>query len=107
MTPAEAIALVRSKASGRTRYEGQRPFLDEVLVAEIEQLTQELAACRRALRMVYAKAVRHKYNPHWHEITLTGDQMAAILEAATETPHSNTTDVTVQTIDTQETPCTP
>jgi hypothetical protein len=38
MTPDEAIAIVKSKANGRTRYEGQKPFLDEVLVAEIERL---------------------------------------------------------------------
>lgn len=38
MTPDKAIAIVKSKASGRTRWEGQEPFLDEVLVMEIERL---------------------------------------------------------------------
>jgi hypothetical protein len=38
MTPDEAIAIVKSKAAGRTRSEGQEPFLDEVLVKEIERL---------------------------------------------------------------------
>ncbi len=38
MTADEAIAIVYSKARGRTRYEGQEPFLDEVLVAKIERL---------------------------------------------------------------------
>ncbi len=44
MTAGEAIEIVRSKARGRTRYEGQEPFLDEVLVDEIERLRAELAA---------------------------------------------------------------
>ena len=38
MTPDEAIAIVDSKASGRTRYDGQEPFMDEVLVKEIRRL---------------------------------------------------------------------
>ena len=37
-TVEEAIALVKSKANGRTRYEGQEPFVDELLVGEIERL---------------------------------------------------------------------
>lgn len=37
----EAIKMVRDKSKLRTRYEGQEPFLDEVLVAEIERLTTE------------------------------------------------------------------
>lgn len=42
MTPDEAIAIVKSKTNGRTRYEGQEPFLDEVLVGEIERLRNML-----------------------------------------------------------------
>ena len=42
MTPDEAIAIVKQKANGRTRYEGQDPFLDEVLVAEIERLREQV-----------------------------------------------------------------
>jgi len=38
----EAIATVREMANGRTRYYGQEPFLDEVLVAEIERLRKQL-----------------------------------------------------------------
>lgn len=38
MTADEAIQLVKSKAAGRTRFDGQESFLDEVLVAEIEWL---------------------------------------------------------------------
>ena len=38
MTVDEAIALVHSKAQGRTRYAGQEPYIDEVLVREIERL---------------------------------------------------------------------
>lgn len=40
MTADEAIAIVRSKSRGRTRFEGQEPYLDEVLVAEIERLRE-------------------------------------------------------------------
>jgi hypothetical protein len=46
MTPKEAVAIVKSKANGRTRYEGQKPFLDEVLVAEIERLEKEIESLR-------------------------------------------------------------
>lgn len=38
----KAIADVRSKANGRTRYEGQEPRIDEVLVAEIDRLRGRL-----------------------------------------------------------------
>lgn len=38
----EAIAEVKRKAEGRTRYEGQPPYRDEVLVAEIERLQAAL-----------------------------------------------------------------
>jgi hypothetical protein len=41
MTVDEIIKQVNIKASGRTRYEGQEPFWDEVLVAEIERLRAE------------------------------------------------------------------
>lgn len=44
MTADEAIAIVESKARGRTRYEGQEPFVDEVLVAEIRKLREALKA---------------------------------------------------------------
>lgn len=46
MTPDEAIAIVNSKASGRTRYAGQEPYIDEVLVAEIERLRSEVSQLR-------------------------------------------------------------
>lgn len=36
------LARVRSKSSGRTRYEGQQPYDDEVMLAEIEALRTEL-----------------------------------------------------------------
>lgn len=41
MNADEAIKTVNSWANGRTRYEGQRPFIDEVLVTEIERLRAE------------------------------------------------------------------
>ncbi len=44
MTVDEAIAIVASKANGRTRYDGQRDFLDEVLVSEIERLRKLVEA---------------------------------------------------------------
>jgi hypothetical protein len=42
MTPEEAILIVENKARGRTRYEGQEPFLDEILVEEIRRLQNEI-----------------------------------------------------------------
>lgn len=42
MTADEAIAIVNTKSAGRTRYEGQPDYLDEVLVDEIEQLRNRL-----------------------------------------------------------------
>ncbi len=48
MTADEAIAIVKTKSSGRTRYEGQPDYLDEVLVTEIERLRDQLSAERQA-----------------------------------------------------------
>lgn len=45
----EAIAIVKSKAKCRTRYEGQEPRLDEVLVEEIERLWAESHVMKTAL----------------------------------------------------------
>ena len=45
MTPEEAVRIVESKSRGRTRYEGQRDFLDEVLVKEIKRLRGIVANC--------------------------------------------------------------
>lgn len=42
MTVDEAIQIVKQKANARTRYFGQEPFIDEVLVLEIERLRKEL-----------------------------------------------------------------
>jgi len=58
MTPDEAISIVKSKARCRTRYEGQEPFLDEVLVGEIERLTRDLegvsvSVCDRCGKKVF------------------------------------------------------
>ncbi|KKM39532.1 hypothetical protein LCGC14_1564380 [marine sediment metagenome] len=47
MTLDESISDVRSKARGRTRYEGQEPFRDEVLVAEINRLREALVEIAR------------------------------------------------------------
>ncbi len=43
---AEALEYYRVTTSGRTRYEGQAAYYDEVLVAEIERLTALLALIR-------------------------------------------------------------
>ena len=45
MTADEAIKIVNIRAAGRTRYEGCEPWLDEVLVAEIERLRGLLREC--------------------------------------------------------------
>jgi hypothetical protein len=45
----EAISVVNAKARGRTRFEGQKPFIDEVLVAEIERLRKGIFAARHLL----------------------------------------------------------
>ena len=45
MTADEAIAIVKSKSSGRTRYEGRPDYIDEVLVNEIERLRAKLEDC--------------------------------------------------------------
>ncbi len=44
----EIIKEVRSKARGRTRYAGQEPFWDEMMVAEIERLRREVEEWRTA-----------------------------------------------------------
>ena len=51
MTDLESIiSAVREKARGRTRFDGQEPFWDEALVAEIARLrAAEAAAFRRGV----------------------------------------------------------
>lgn len=46
MTVDEAIAIVKSKAKGRTRYAEQPGHIDEILVEEIEYLRYELEKAR-------------------------------------------------------------
>lgn len=54
---AQIISDVRSKARGRTRYEGRPPYVDEVLVGEIDRLRDLL------------RGLRANYNsPHWHAL---------------------------------------
>lgn len=43
------IAEVKSKSRGRTRYAGQAPFNDEILVAEIERLRAALTRIRECM----------------------------------------------------------
>ena len=49
MTIDDAIKIVDIKASGRTRYKGQRPFLDEILVKEIKSLRRKLEVEQKIL----------------------------------------------------------
>ena len=55
MTADEAIAIVKTKSAGRTRYEGQPDYLDEVLVMEIERLRIGLRLARQDMK----EAIRH------------------------------------------------
>ena len=48
-TVAEAIALVRTRANGRTRWAGQESFVDELLVMEIDRLAAELDRLRAVI----------------------------------------------------------
>jgi len=65
----DAIALVNTKANGRTRYEGQEPFVDELLVAEIERLRAENAELLRLAQD--ARDAFHRMNsPTGREIEL-------------------------------------
>jgi hypothetical protein len=55
MTADEAIAIVRARGKGRTRYEGHEPFLDEILVAEIMRLREHLAVMSRSCDPMIAR----------------------------------------------------
>ena len=52
----DAIATVRTKASGRTRYEGQEPRDDELMLAEIDRLRAERDLYRLALTIIAGDA---------------------------------------------------
>lgn len=52
----DAIATVREKSKGRTRYEGQEPRDDELLVAEIDRVRAERDLYRGALRIIAGEA---------------------------------------------------
>jgi hypothetical protein len=43
MNTAEAIQIVRARSLGRTRYDGQAQYIDEILVEEIDRLRELLA----------------------------------------------------------------
>ena len=53
MTPEQAIKIVKEKSRGRTRYEGKKPYIDEVLVAEIERLQADAARYKYLRDMGY------------------------------------------------------
>lgn len=61
--------------------EGHAVLLND-FASHVQEAKRERDECRRLLRMVYAKAVRNKYNLSWHEITLKDDEMADVLKAA-------------------------
>lgn len=78
MTPDEAIAIVQSKADGRTRYQGQEPFLDEVLV-------QEILTLRRKLQWVHRNIDRIKDwsgvpEPAKHVVDFIRDSIAEVVD---------------------------
>ena len=52
----DAIATVREKSMGRTRYEGQEPRDDELMLAEIDRLRAELDLYRLALTIIAGDA---------------------------------------------------
>jgi len=54
ITVDEVIKRVRIKANGRTRYEGQEPFWDELLVAEIERLREQVLDLQSEIDWAYA-----------------------------------------------------
>lgn len=49
MTIDEALKLVAIKSAGRTRYENQESYLDEILAKEIHRCRNEIAALRLTL----------------------------------------------------------
>lgn len=55
-TADDAIATVRSRSMGRTRYEGQEPRDDELMLAEIDNLRAERDLYRYALRIIAGQA---------------------------------------------------
>jgi hypothetical protein len=65
MTPDDALAEVRARSAGRTRYEGHPPSADEVLAEEVERLREQVAeltasfeARGEVLRMVATTSVK-------------------------------------------------
>jgi hypothetical protein len=50
----EAIESVERQAQSRTRYEGMDLYLDEILVAEIYKLREELDAMRDQFNYIYS-----------------------------------------------------
>ena len=65
MSPNEAIQIVKSKAEGRTRYDGQPAFLDEVLVAEIERLRRFIQNDYDQFKSCHPYAVRLRKQYPW------------------------------------------
>lgn len=49
MTADEAITIIDENTRGRTRYEDQHDFLDEVLVKEIRELRQKCSSLEEEL----------------------------------------------------------
>ena len=52
----DAIASVRTKVSGRTRYEGQEPRDDELMLASIDRVRAERDLYRLALTIIAGDA---------------------------------------------------
>lgn len=60
MTPDEALAEVRRRMNGRTRYEGQEPRADEVLAEEVERLRAALREHKEVVEDACAKMLGHR-----------------------------------------------
>jgi hypothetical protein len=69
-----AIAMVRARSAGRTRYAGQTPFHEELLVAEI-------VALRAAVRDAYMTLDNFGIGTEWEL------RHAAVLARAGEAEH--------------------
>ena len=79
------IAQTKSKSRGRTRYDGQAPYWDEMMVAEIERLRETLLV----IRLVCAGALHEtptKPDEYYREI-IEGARHAAA-EALSQHPES-------------------
>jgi len=81
LTVNEVIAAVHKKSEGRTRYEGQGPYWDELLVAEIESLRSDVIAFCAPWAATYARDCGlpegHLHPAHYDILARAGARMDA------------------------------